>query len=106
MSTKEEIFAAIESEMEYQDLLWGPSRKKSREEFLAYAKDYMDEAMHILCRRSKHDKASMDQVMDGVRKTATLLVRCMEQHGVQARDLTDLKNACDLHGVKCDEETK
>ena len=93
MTTRQEVYAAIDSEREYQDKLWGHSLSGNRpstelqpggtrtvDEFslyiIGYANDLLIKGSHFADDKEK---------LDIIRKIAGLGVACMEQHGVQHR---------------------
>jgi len=90
MKTKrEEIFDAIDDERIYQDNKWNSSTtlsegKHEMESFLFYLDYYRDSLKPILSTRSQAD--GYEEALPILRKMAALLVACMEQHGVKARE--------------------
>ncbi len=82
MSTRPDVYAAIDRERDYQTTKWGnPSH--SNVEFLVYMRDYIDEALHLASRNS--DEAIADAVRHNIRKVTALGVAALEQNGVLPR---------------------
>ncbi len=93
MTTRQEVYSAIDSEREYQDGIWGktlsgdraatelqPGGTRTVDEFslyiIGYANDLMINGSHFANEKDK---------LDIVRKIAGLGVACMEQHGAPHR---------------------
>lgn len=92
-ASRQEVFAAINSERDYQDWKWTPEvtandGQHSFEEWLMYILDYADEARHILSRKTK--KEIDETVPDIMRKIGALAVAAMEQHGAPLRQWPEL----------------
>lgn len=85
-ATRQEVYAAIDSEREYQDARWNGTASGGRHsitEFLVYIKDYVEEALHI---ESREGVLTADpKALNIVRKVAGLAVVTMEQHGAPMR---------------------
>lgn len=90
MSTREEVYSALDGERAYQESLvekTGPTAdngKHSPEEFLLYMQDYLTEATHVASRTwgaECHPK-----VLAIVRKVTALGVACMEANGAPRRE--------------------
>jgi hypothetical protein len=96
MTSREEVYEAINSERNYQDKRWGPylsARRdplpehgmpggwRSLDEFVLYMQGYMNELVFAASHY-----ADKDQALDIVRKVTALGVRCMEQHGAPRRE--------------------
>jgi hypothetical protein len=80
---RESVYNSIDSERNYQQALWGPTSTGGRHsitEFIAYVEDYLAEAKHLLARKSK--LSAYPEVLPILRKSAAMLVACMEQNGV------------------------
>ena len=94
MSTRKEVYAAIDSERAYQDKLWGhtlsgdhltsemqPGGTRTVDEFslyiIGYANDLLVNTSHYVEEEAK---------LDIIRKISALGVACMEQHGAPHRD--------------------
>ena len=88
-ATRQEVYAAIDSERDYQDRKWGQTESSGKpgvggartiDEFASYILGYaMD-----LHRISSHELDPAKK-LDFVRKVAGLCVSCMEQHGAPHR---------------------
>ena len=88
MILRNEVYAAIDSERDYQDKRWGATAssgnpgagERTIDEFAlyisAYADDLKDIASHAL---------DPDNKLAWVRKIAGLCVACLEQHGAPSR---------------------
>jgi len=93
MTTRQEVYAAIDSEREYQDKLWGhslsgdrpstelqPGGTRTVDEFslyiIGYANDLLVNGSHFADEKDK---------LDIIRKISGLGVACMEQHGAPTR---------------------
>jgi hypothetical protein len=93
MTPRQEVYAALDSERDYQDSRWGATLSANRvpgpgqeggdrslDEFVLYMKGYVDDAV----AKASHfvDKVA---VLDIIRKVTALGVACMEQHGAPRR---------------------
>lgn len=82
--TRKEVYAVVDGERAYQQDRWGAhGQEHSPLEFLAYMRDYTEEAMHLCSRGSDEDVAYT--VLSIVRKVTALGVACMERHGAPPR---------------------
>lgn len=89
MLPRQDVYQAIDGERAYQDYRWNESTtstagKHSVTEFLAFMRDYLDEALHLVTRTAEPEAS--DRALHIVRKVATLGVACMEQHGAPRRE--------------------
>ncbi len=89
---------AIESELEYQEALWGVNRSHSPEEWVMYMEDYLKEMKHVMCRISSQE--CYEEVMHGMRKVVTMGVVCMIQNGILYRDIADVEKGLKTHKIK------
>lgn len=88
-STRQEVYAAIDSEREYQDAKWGHSRsggdlgagERSVDEFALYLHGYVGD----LTRLCSHE-LDKQEALNIIRKIGGLAVACLEQHGAPLRD--------------------
>ena len=85
---REEVYGAIDSERDYQDKIWNKETtasegKHSPEEWYMYIEDYVNQAKHLLSRKSVQE--SYPEAMKIMRKVAAMAVCAMEQHGVDDR---------------------
>lgn len=95
--TREDVYAAIDTERQYQDLRWhGTASSKRRssnhgatdrtlDEFALYIKGYADDLANI----ASHTDEPKEK-LEFVRKVAGLCVACMEAHGAPIRELPEL----------------
>ena len=88
MATRNEVYAAIDSEREYQQARWNPSTTTSGgihsfSEWIAYMEDYLVEAKHILAREARQN--SYPKVEHIMRKVTAMGVAAMEQLGAPLR---------------------
>ena len=89
-----QVYELVDGEREYQDALWGPTRDQGRHtvtEFLAYIRDYAEEALHLESRVANPE--ADERALGIVRKVAGLAVACMEQHGAPPRIVSELLKA-------------
>ena len=87
MTSRHDVYAALDSERTYQGKWETESESKGKhsiDEFLAYMEDYIDEAQHILAREIVQD--SYPVVIHILRKITALGVAAMEQHGAPIRE--------------------
>jgi len=86
-ATREEVFAAINGERDYQDSKWNPieDHQHSVEEWLVYIDDYVSEAKHALSRKPYSD--SLPLALHTLRKIAAMGVAALEQNGVLTRTI-------------------
>jgi hypothetical protein len=85
---RKSIYAAIDTEREYQDLQWGGAEHNDKHEiesFLMYTEHYLDKAKTILCTEDMTKKLHRKHTMDNIRKATALLVCTMEKFGVDPR---------------------
>lgn len=84
-ATRPEVYAAIDTEREYQNRL-GPDRREPREEphsvgdYLTMLRVYVDRAFVAWT-----DNPGTDAAMNVIRKIAGIAVRAMEEHGAPKR---------------------
>lgn len=88
MSTRQEVYEAIDTEREYQNKWKDPNLTDSNgehtsTEFLVYIRDYVEEALHFMTREP--DPVCMPKAQHSLRKIAALAVAAMEQHGAPKR---------------------
>ena len=88
MATRQEVYAVIDGERDYQRKWEDPALtdsggRHSETEFLVYIQDYVNEALHEATR--KPDPEAFKFCLNSLRKIAALAVAAMEQHGAVAR---------------------
>lgn len=88
MPTRQEVYAAIDSERAYQQQRWNEKTTTSKgfhsfSEWFAYMEDYIAEAKHILARTAKQDAEL--PVQNIMRKVVAMGVAAMEDHGAPPR---------------------
>lgn len=86
--SRAKVYAAIDSERDYQDNRWNAATtptegKHSVGEFIIFMEDYLREAKTQLSRQGE-PKASQD-ALNTLRKVLGLGVACMEQNGAPER---------------------
>jgi hypothetical protein len=102
MATRDEVYAAINSERDYQINTWGPKAKadgkpiftsaagnepaRDAENYILYMEHYLQEARR-LASTCAGGSDGFQSALDFVRKVAGLAVCCMEQHGAPPRKL-------------------
>jgi hypothetical protein len=94
MSTRLEVYSAIDGERDYQESRWNSITTESRGihsnvEFLVYIQDYVQEALHF-CSRNGDPQGTMFS-QQSLRKVAALAVAAMEQNGSVPRYVPDLR---------------
>jgi hypothetical protein len=88
MATRKEVYAALDSERDYQDKKWNEKTTRSKgihtmEEWLVYMEDYIAEAKHTLSRRPNPE---CDEIaIHTLRKITAMGVHAMEQLGAPLR---------------------
>jgi hypothetical protein len=87
-ATRNEVYAAIDGERDYQDMRWNEQTtetagKHSVEEFVLYMEHYLHESRRLLSTQAS-PKAIHDG-LDFVRKVTAMGVACMEQNGIVPR---------------------
>jgi hypothetical protein len=88
MANRQEVYSAIDSERDYQNLMWGQSSEggkpgngfRSVDAYAAYLQRYMNVLIEIV-GTSDNDPSKLAVI----RKIAGLCVVCMEQHGAPSR---------------------
>jgi len=88
MTERSEVYAAIDSERDYQNVRWGPDKTDtghlhSITEWLVYMRDYIEEALHAESRMATRDADKV--ALEIIRKVSALGVVAMEQHGAPLR---------------------
>lgn len=89
VTSRTEVYAALDSERDYQDKRWGDTLSDNRpgsgertlDEFALYIAAYATELVKVAGTTS--DTA---EKLNFVRKVGGLAVACMEQHGAPKRD--------------------
>lgn len=95
MATREEVYSALDSERDYQEMRRhrdgsttvggdGSVHDHTPEEFLIYMQDYLNEALHTASRT--WGPTCKPKVMEIVRKVTALGVACMEANGAPRRE--------------------
>lgn len=84
-ATREEAYAAINSERDYQRSRWGDPRGHSLEEWFCYMVSYANEGLEILIR-NKEGSEEASKALNWARKVAALGVVAMEEHGAPRRE--------------------
>ena len=82
MSTRKEVYSALDSERNYQDDKW-PGHTHSFEEYAVYMEDYLAELKHLLSRNNSADVLFEAQSI--MRKVTAMGVAAMEQNGARER---------------------
>lgn len=87
MTPRNEVYAALDSERDYQESRWNPSTttsegKHSFEEWFTL-EDYIAEAKHLLSRGAQQDTHAAAAAT--MRKVTAMGVAAMEQHGAPQR---------------------
>lgn len=80
MTKREEVYAVIDGERDYQDMRW-PGHKHSVTEFLVFIDHYVKRGMTAVSTQDGERGAFGD-----IRKIAALAVACMEENGAEARN--------------------
>jgi hypothetical protein len=88
MTDRSEVYAAIDSEREYQDRRWNSETTTSGglhslEEWVIYMRSYLREAEEQLSRNLK--QVGDPLALATIRKIVAMGVACMEQHGAPRR---------------------
>lgn len=86
-ATREEVFAAINNEREYQAAKWEETPHEI-DAFICYIQGYANE----LTRIGSHTD-NVKQRLDFIRKVGTLCVAAMEQHGATTRTPEEMEAA-------------
>ncbi len=87
LTTREEVYSALDGERDYQDYLWGPEHDRGHmrpEEWLVYMKVYLDKAF-VSITESADDRA-IPNTMHAIRKVTALGVAAMEVLGAPRRE--------------------
>lgn len=86
-----EVYAAIDSEREYQNKRWGKTPEEltghnphTVTEWLAYMQHYVNEGLALAT--TSNDPEASQLALAFARKVAALGVVCMEQHGAPKRE--------------------
>jgi len=89
MATRDDVYAALNSERAYQDSkgtdVGGTPHLHSLEEFVLYMEDYLHECRHQLSRTWTPDGV-VPPALDTMRKITAMGVAAMEQHGAPRRE--------------------
>jgi hypothetical protein len=84
MTTRVDVYAAIDTEREYQVARWNrPTPDRTIDEWAMYFEVYSRQ----LCDLAAHtnDDERVSEKLSSVRKIAAMCVACMEQHGAPKR---------------------
>jgi hypothetical protein len=86
--SRDEAWAAIESELDYQIARWNKETtvtegKHSVAEFTVFMQDYLREAMTVLSRNG--EPGASEQALHIIRKITAMGVSCMMQNGAPHR---------------------
>jgi hypothetical protein len=104
-ATREEVFAALSSERNYQDALresaggTNPGDTNAEHElaaYLLYMKVYLDRA--ILTSSTDRSPACDARTLESVRKVGALAVAAMEIHGAPRREIMPTNDTLEIHG--------
>lgn len=79
---REEVYAIIDSEREYQDTRW-PRHLHTPEEWIVYIENYLDEAKQYCSREDA--STGLPKAMNVMRKIAAMAVCAIEQNGADYR---------------------
>ena len=95
MSTREEVYKAIDSERDYQDSRWNKETTTSEnihsfEDWIVYMEDYLTEAKYILSRNAR--QVAEPNVCHIMRKVVAMGVNSLEQHGALHRKKEEKSN--------------
>lgn len=87
---RQEVYALIDGERDYQDATWNANTtasegKHSPEEWIMYIENYLLEAKQILSRKSVQE--GYPQAMAIMRKVGAMAVKAMEQTPTPAREV-------------------
>ncbi len=101
MTTRGEVYKAVNGERDYQEALikkHGPqrdseefARNHSIDSYLVFMEDYMSELKKV---RAREWGAGEARGLDTMRKIVALGVACMEDHGAPIRKVENGKNRC------------
>jgi len=84
ISTRKEVYDAIDSERSYQEAKWPrPQHEHSLIEFAVFMEDYLAELKHLLTRNDTQEV--IYQAQDIMRKVTALGVASMEINGTRDR---------------------
>ena len=88
MATRQEVYAAIDGERDYQDARWNENTTTTNgvhtvTEYILFMEHYLTDARRLISTQGE-PKASQDG-LDFIRKVVALGVVCMEQNGVVPR---------------------
>ena len=84
ISTRQEVYAALDSERAYQDEKWGGHLHEA-ESWVLFIEHYAMFARIKACTLDFADPENLRAYLDDIRKLTTLGVACMEQHGAPLR---------------------
>lgn len=87
---RQDVYAAIDSERDYQEEVWSSSNKSSGatnvSSFILWMERYLHQARELASTRDETPETeSCDEIMDVVRKVAALAVACGEINGMPER---------------------
>lgn len=89
MTTREEVYRALDSERDYQDSRWNDETtstggRHTVDEYVLYMIDYIAEARKQLSRNASPE--AQELALNTVRKVAAMGVACMEENGAPQRE--------------------
>lgn len=88
-ATRQEVYAVIDGERDYQDSKWNPADidgsggEHTPLEWLTYIEDYVAEAKRSFSRRP--EKEAREFALHTLRKIGGMAVAALEQNGVRTR---------------------
>ena len=90
MSTRAEVYQALDGERAYQDERWGPrtdqysAQNERVADFVLYMEDYLARAKDALVNQP--DPQAQEAALHMIRKVTALGVACMEVNGAPRRE--------------------
>jgi hypothetical protein len=84
MTPRNEVYAAIDSEREYQEQRW-KGHFHETESWCLFMEDYIVQARSQASRTDFSDPDALRAYLDTIRKVVALGVACMEAHGAPKR---------------------
>jgi hypothetical protein len=85
MTTREQVYAAIDSERNYQEAKWGGHFHEA-ESWVLFIEHYAHQARTKASTTDFSDFDNLNAYLSDLRKIATLAVAAMEQHGAPQRE--------------------
>lgn len=113
MPTRNEVYAALDDERNYQDIEWGQTDSSGRlgkgertvDEFTLYIVEYASQ-LQKLCATVRSPNLTGNSKLAAMRKIGGLVVAALEQHGAPHREDYEILEAEQLAEIRAQNRRK